>query len=115
MAQRNRRNNTRIALFSIKAVVCSCCGINLSRWLASFVPVHDSAPKQNRRDTFSNNWSLHFVYPLNWVTFYAVTIFAKIGISVNYFANSMLYYSSALVAANGLLGLLISADREQIE
>ena len=49
------------------------------------------------------------------VTFYAVTILAKIGISVNYFANSMLYYSSALVAANGLLGLLISANREQIE
>lgn len=51
-------------------------------------------------------------YPSIGMTFY---ITQKIGISVNYFGNSMLFYSSAIVAAIGIIGLLISVDRERIE
>ena len=43
-------------------------------------------------------------YPSIGVTLF---ITQKIGISVNYFGNSVLFYSSALLTAMGLIGLLI--------
>ena len=42
-------------------------------------------------------------------------ISVKLGIPVKYFGNSMFFFSSATVAAIGLIGILISADKEQIE
>jgi len=44
-------------------------------------------------------------YPPIGMTFY---ITSKVGISMNYFGDSMLFYSGALVAAMGLMGLLAS-------